>query len=211
MFHNIQFSPIQVLYPFFFKSKEKFCESGQIKHISKNEVINIKKINSFGIILEGIFELAQKLSGENIYLSSGTFFGDVPFTDSRYIGSIKAVVNSRIILFNPDEIYRVLLSSYKGLRGYIRNLKRNGFEVINYGRDFLRTGSKVITVFSNNHKSGNSIITSLLATFLSESGKTIILDASYGNPSSGILSTGKGSIFNIFEKEFKLMKNRIEI
>ncbi|MBN2040034.1 MAG: hypothetical protein JW864_08345 [Spirochaetes bacterium] len=175
---------------------QKLKNISDIKRVSKKEIINTKKIKSFGIILDGLFELGQKLSGENIYLFPGSFFGDIPFTDSRYVGLIKAVVNSQIMLFNPDELYKVFLSSYKGLRGYIRNIKRNGFEVVNYGRDFLKTNSKIITVFSNSHRAGNSIVSSLLGIFLSESGKTIILDASYGS-----LSPDGGSVFNVFDKK----------
>lgn len=163
----------------------------QIKSVSKDEKIDIKKIKAFGVVLDGVFEISQKIKGDIFYLAPGSFFGIIPFTTPVYTGTIKAVKKSTILLINPEEITRLLLSSFKGLRGCIRNLRRNGLELSNSGYDFLKQKSKIITVFSANNNSGNTIFSALLGMLLSEYGSTIVLDASYN---------GK-SIFNLFEKD----------
>ena len=163
----------------------------QIKSVSKDEKIDIKKIKAFGVVLDGVFEISQKIKGDIFFLTTGSFFGIIPFTTPVYTGTIKAVKKSTILLINPEEITRLLLSSFKGLRGCIRNIRKNGFELSNKGYDFLKQKSKIITVFSANNNSGNTIFSAMLGMLLSEYGSTVILDASYNG----------NSIFKLFEKD----------
>ncbi|MBN2403381.1 MAG: hypothetical protein JXN64_13430 [Spirochaetes bacterium] len=170
---------------------QTLCESAEIKPVSKNEKIDIKKIHSFGAVVEGIFELGQRIRGDRLYLAPGSFFGEIPFAVSHHAGTIKAVKDSLVMMINPEKMYKSLLSSYKGFKGYIRNIKGNGFDIIDSGNDFLKRGSRVITVFGRHYNSGGTMLASLLGLNLSGHGSVIILDAS---------SEGN-SIFNFFQKE----------
>ncbi len=170
---------------------QTLCAIAKTKSVAKNEKIDIKKIDSFGVVVDGIFELGQRIRGDKLYLAPGSFFGEIPFAVSHHAGIIKAVKDSVIILINPEEMYKALLSSYKGLKGYLRNIKGNGFDIIDSGNDFLKQKSKVITVFGQFHNSGNSMLASLFGLILSGRDSVVILDASYGG----------NSIFNIFQKE----------
>jgi hypothetical protein len=170
---------------------QALCAIVQTKSVPKNEKIDIKKIKSFGMVAEGVFELGQRVRGDKLYLAPGSFFGEIPFAVSHHAGIIKAVKDSVIILINPAEMYKTLLGSYKGLKGYIKNIKDNGFDIIDSGNECFKRKSKVITVYSQYYNSGNSILGTLLGLILSARDSVIILDASYGG----------NSIFNIFQKD----------
>ncbi|MFH0975562.1 MAG: hypothetical protein V1874_07230 [Spirochaetota bacterium] len=170
---------------------QKLSGIAEVKYVQKNERIDIKKIKSFGTVLDGMFELGPLVKGEIAYLAPGSFFGEIPFALSHHTGSIKAARDSAIALINPAEMYKLFLTSFKGMRGYIRNIKTNGFDVTDAGNDFLNRGSKVITVLSQHHNSGNSLFAAALGIILSAQAPSVILDASYNG----------NSVFNIFEKD----------
>jgi hypothetical protein len=170
---------------------QALCAIAEIKKVPKNEKIDIKKLNSFGVVTEGIFELGQRARGDKLYLAPGSFFGAIPFAVSHHAGIIKALKDSVIMVMNPEKISKALLSSYKGLKGYIRNIKSNGFSVIDSGGEFLKRKSKVITVFGQYNNSGNSLLTTTLGLILSDLDSVVILDASFSG----------NSIFNIFQKD----------
>ena len=163
----------------------------EVKAFPKNSKIDIKKIHAFGVILDGIFEMGQRIRGDRLYLAPGSFFGNIPFAVSHHAGTIKAVKDSSILLIKPQDMYRAMLSSFKALKGYIRNLKGNGFDTIDSAKDFLAQGSKVITIFGQNFNSGTSLLSAMMGLLLSEKDSVVILDA----------SDGSGSVFNIFQKD----------
>jgi hypothetical protein len=163
----------------------------EIKRIPRNEKIDIKNINSFGVVAEGLFELGQRTRGDKLYLAPGSFFGEIPFAVGSHAGILKTLKDSAIIFIKPDDIYKSLLKSYKGLKGCLRNIKGSGFSLISTGNDILKQKSKVITIFGLYQNSGNSMFTALMSLNLSASARVVILDASYSG----------NSIFNIFEKE----------
>ncbi len=162
----------------------------EIKKIPKNEKIDIKKISSLGVVAEGIFELGQRTRGDRLYLAPGSFFGEIPFASGFHAGILKALKDSLIIFIKQDDLYKTLLTSYKGLKGYLRNIKDSGFELIKPGNEFIKQKSKVITVFGLYPDSGNSVITALQGMILSAVDSVVILDASYSG----------NSVFNIFQK-----------
>ncbi len=170
---------------------QSLCASAGTKRIIKGEKIDLRKNHLFGIIIDGMFETGQRVRGDGFYLLPGSFFGEAPFTISKQAGIISAVVNSTVALLAPGDIYRALLLSFKGLKGYIKNIKRNGFEIAGTGNDFLKCGSKVIAFFSPYHNAGNSTLAAMAGLLFSRYGNTIILDASHSG----------NSIFNMFGKD----------
>ncbi len=164
---------------------------GKIESITKGKKLELKNLNSFAIVISGMFEFESPVKRDVIYLTPGAFFGEKPFTGKKRKGFVRAVTDSEILLFDVAELYNFFLSSYKGLKGYIKNINKMGFEITEPAKEHFGNGSKIITVYSSDKDSGNSIFSAFLGLSISEHGKTIILDAS---------SHGT-SIFNIFERD----------
>lgn len=163
---------------------------GKIEIIKKNKKIDQKKTNSLHIVLNGIFIVEGSSKNNIAYISTGSFFGIIPFTIRRIKGFVKALTDSTLIIFDIEEVYKFYLNSYKGLRGYIKTIDRMGFEISETGKIGFTDNSKIITVYSPYKNSGKSIFSSLLGLSLSPYGNTAILD----------MSINGNSIFSIFEK-----------
>lgn len=163
--------------------------AGKYELIAKGKKIDLKKVKSFGIVISGMFDISRT-NGDYFYLAPGSFFGDIPFINNRHQGVLRAVSDSEIIRIDPADIYRLLLSSFRGMRGFIKNLRKMGMEISEMGKE-TGSGTRIITVYSRSRDSGKSIFSSILGLVLSGHGDTLLLDASYdGN-----------SLFSIFEKE----------
>ncbi|MCP4130716.1 MAG: hypothetical protein GY754_07020 [bacterium] len=168
---------------------------GKLSAIKKGQIFDVKKGNSFNIIINGIFEIEAPGHTDIVYLAPGSFFGSIPFSDNKHSGTIKALMESTLMIFDEGDMYKFFLASYKGLRGYIKIIERMGFEISGVGKKYFGNNSKILSIYSPDKESGKSFFASLLALSLStETGgnnKTIVLDLSYqGN-----------SIFNFFEKK----------
>ncbi|MDY6969132.1 MAG: cyclic nucleotide-binding domain-containing protein [Spirochaetota bacterium] len=182
-------------FPFFlhFKNEEiAFIRKiGNVQVIKKGEKIDLHQIDYFAIVLDGLFEIVNRNKNDIVYLSPGSFFGEIPLTTTKRRGIIKAVYDSRLIKFDVENVYKFFISNYKGYKGYIRTLNRIGFTITDAAECHIRNNARIITVYSPYNDSGKSIFSSLLGMSLSRYGDTIIIDSSYkGN-----------SVFNIFEKE----------
>ncbi len=152
---------------------------------------DMKKINSFYVVVNGIFEIESMGKTDVVYLAPGSFFGTIPFVENRQTGKVRALVDSTIMIFSVEDLYRFFLMSYKCLRGYLKTIGRMGFEVSDIGKKYFGGAGRVITVYSPLPQSGKSFLASLLGASLKKSGRTVVLDLSFSG----------NSIFNFFEKK----------
>jgi predicted acylesterase/phospholipase RssA len=164
---------------------------GRLSVIRKGQTFDLKKISSFNVVVDGIFEIEALGRTDIVYLAPGSFFGNVPFTDNRLRGTIRAMVDSTLMLFPHDELYRFFLLSFKCLRGFIRTTQKMGFEMSGTASRFTGKTTSVIAVYSGERGAGTTLLSSALGLALGEKGKTIILDMSYGGD----------SVFTLFDRK----------
>lgn len=172
-------------------------EIGQLQKLGKSAMINrghlfdLKKVNSLNVVVDGIFEIESAGKTDVVYLASGSFFGAVPFTENRQSGKVRALVDSTLIIFSIEDLYRFFLMSYKCLRGYLKIVGRLGFEVSESGSRYFGSSTRIIMIYSSIPGSGKSFLASLCAASLKRSGKTVVLDMSFSG----------NSVFNFFGKK----------
>lgn len=162
---------------------DHFFNSGRLVTIRPGQLVDVKKTNSLNVVLEGIFEIETIGNRDVVYLSPGSFFGSIPFSEIRRKGSIKALTDSRLFIINEEELYRFFIIYSKGLRGYIKILNRIGFAVSEAGKQYFNSKFKLLTVFSGNSGSGKSFLASSLGLSLAKYDKTVVLDLSYSGKS----------------------------
>ncbi len=154
-----------------------------ISNVRQNQTFDLRKSSSLNVIIDGIFEIEAHGKKEIVYLSPGSFFGDLPFASRGHYGTIRAVVDSTIMMISEEELYRLFLTTRKGLRGYIRSIKKLGLEISDIGKRYFENQSRVITVYSPWRECGKTFFSALLGAAMSVKGKTIIFDLSYeGKP-----------------------------
>lgn len=166
-------------------------KAGRISSFKRSQAIDLKKSGTFNIILKGIFEVEAFGRKDVAYISPGSFFGTMPFTDHVQQGRIKAAVDSELLIFDEEELVKIFIVSWKGMRGYIRSLGKLGFDISPAGKKYFSGKSRVAAVYGDASRCGKSLLASLLGGALSRSGKTIILDLAH---------TGS-SLFDFFEKK----------
>ncbi len=166
--------------------------SGELDFLEKNgsrvligtgKSVDLKKTNSMCLILSGMFEIEAPGNTDIVYLSRGSFFGNIPFCNYRRRGVVKALVDSNVILLPEDILLKLFLSSYKSLRGYMRILNKTGLGLTESGKEYFNTRSAVIACVSTETGSGKTIAASALGLRLSGKRKTLILDMSYDGKS----------------------------
>ncbi|HPI15390.1 MAG TPA: hypothetical protein PL135_12335 [Spirochaetota bacterium] len=163
---------------------------GRLLNVKRGGFFDPGKDNTLGIVAAGLFEMEAPGRGEVVCMAPGSFFGDIPFTQNRHRGRVRALVDSSLFVIDVEKLYRFFLNSYKAMRGYLRAVGAMGFEPSSVGRKYGGKAARVITVFGPKNGAGKSILSSFLGLCCARDAKTIVLDASY---------TGD-SIFNIFEK-----------
>ncbi|TFH43844.1 MAG: cyclic nucleotide-binding domain-containing protein, partial [Chrysiogenales bacterium] len=164
---------------------------GRIASIKTGQQFDMKKVNSFNVVLSGSFEIESLGKTDVVYLAPGSFFGAVPFTDTRQAGKVRALVDSTLIMFGVEDMYRFFLMSYRCLRGYLKIIARMGLDVSEIGKDYFGGNTRIVTVYGPSPGSGKSFLASLLGAALRRSGKTLIMDLSFSGE----------SLFNHFEKK----------
>ncbi len=164
---------------------------GKPMTVRQGHQFDMKKINSFYVVVSGIFEIESMGKTDVVYLAPGSFFGTIPFAENRQTGRVRALVDSSVMIFSVEDLYRFFLMSYKCLRGYLKTIGRMGIEVSGIGKKYFGGSSSVITVYSRFPQSGVSFMASLLGASLKKSGRTVVLD----------LSSSGSSVFNFFEKK----------
>ncbi len=164
--------------------------AGRVVNVQRGKFFDPGKDNTLGLVIAGLFEMEAPGRGEVVCMAAGSFFGDIPFTQNRHRGRVRALVDSSLFVIEVESVYRFFLNSYKAMRGYLRAIGAMGFEQSSIGKKYGGKAARVITVFSQKDGAGKSILASFLGLCCARDAKTIVLDASY---------TGD-SIFNIFEK-----------
>ncbi|OHD63588.1 MAG: hypothetical protein A2176_06190 [Spirochaetes bacterium RBG_13_51_14] len=162
---------------------------GKLASVKKGHQFDLKKVNSLNVVVNGIFEIESMGKTDVVYCAPGSFFGAVPFTENRQTGKVRALVDSMLLLFSAEDLFRFFLMSYKCLRGYLKITGRMGFDVSEIGRKYFGGTTRIITIYSPFPQSGKSFLAALVGVSLKGGGKTIILDMSYAG----------NSVFNFFE------------
>ncbi len=152
---------------------------GRLVSIRRGQKLDLRKTSTFNIVVNGLFEIEALGREDIVYLAPGSFFGDMPFTVNRHRGSVKALVDSRLFMFDQDDMYRFFLASFKSMRGYLRIVGRMGFEVSEPGKVYSSGRSRVVTVYSPYGGSGKTLFSGILAHGCARRGRTIVLDMSY--------------------------------
>ncbi|MBP7582513.1 MAG: hypothetical protein KBA61_00665 [Spirochaetes bacterium] len=161
------------------RERDAISTQGRISRVKRGQTIDLKKISALNTILEGIFELEVFGKNEFIYLTPGSFFGDFPFSEIRNRGTLKAISDGLLLSFNTDDLYKFFFMNYKAFRGYMKALKNLGFEISQAGKQLFSSSRRIITVFSTEGGSGNTLFAASLAAALADSGNSILLDMSY--------------------------------
>lgn len=170
-------------------SLEKISE---IKSVLPGENIDVKSNRFLYIILDGILELQSGLGkGDSLFLTKGSFFGEIPFADNKPRGTIKVISHAKLLCIKIEDVYKIFLESYKGARGYIKTIDQLGLSISSAGKEYFENSTRVITVCGEQKKSGKTIFSSLISHALSKKGETILLDVSYSG----------NSLFNIFNEK----------
>jgi len=158
-------------------------KNGSMLSIQAGKSVDLKKIRAMSVVLSGMFEIEAPGNVDIVYLSRGSFFGVIPFCDYRRKGNIRALVDSRVMLIQEEVLFKLFLSSYKSLRGYMRILNKTGFEITSTGLEYLNTKTTVISCVSEKNGVGKTMTSALLGTAFSKDKKTILLDMSYDGKS----------------------------
>lgn len=166
-----------------------FFKSGRVVTVKSGQYAELKKTSSLNIVISGIFEVETIGNAEVVYFTSGSFFGSLPFVESRKRGNVRALLDSTIFVIHEEDIYRFFMKYHKALRGYIRMIGSMGFEMTETGRKYFDLKGRVISVFGMGQGSGKTILSATLGLALA-SAETVILDLSY---------TGK-SLFDVFQR-----------
>jgi len=158
--------------------------------INKGKRVDLSASPSLSIVKSGLFEIDTTTKKIMVYLSQGSFFGSIPFSDFSPKGTIKAVSDCEIIIIDDIKIKEFFLLHFRAFRGYIKALEKLNF--LAPDSYFKKGGSaNIISFYSSERASGTTIITSVVASALSKKGKTVVLDCSYSG----------NSLFSVFGKK----------
>jgi len=147
--------------------------------VKRAQTFNLKKNNSFNIIVSGIFEIETPGKSQVIYLSPGSFFGNIPLSLNKNTGIVRSVKESSLLVIPEQTFFKLFFSSYKAVRGFVNLVNRTGFPISKLGREYLDTQSKVITIFSNEAKIGKTFLSSLIASYISTEDTVLLIDSSF--------------------------------
>ena len=151
----------------------------ELVFLKKGKKLNLKKSKSLYVILNGVVQTENTLSSSAVYMSTGSYFGSIPFVENKQNTTISALIDSCFLSIPEEFIYKFFCFSFKAFRGYIKNLDRIGL-----GTSLLQGASsiantKIISIYSPAEKSGKSLLSAAMAYSLSKHGKTVLLDLSY--------------------------------
>ena len=118
--------------------------------------LDMRKTGTLCIVQSGMFEIESMGRTDVVYLSPGSFFGNLPFAESRQRGVVKAMVDSSVIVLDAEALYKFFLANHRAFRGYLRTLSRMQLEMTESGNAVIGGGARIITVFSPYRSSGKS-------------------------------------------------------
>ena len=125
----------------------RHCSDDEIGHlqkiarlasVKKGQKFDLKKTTSLNVVVYGLFEIETFAGSDVVHCAAGSFFGAIPLTGNRQRGTVRAMVDSSLLIMNEEDIYRFFLLSFKGLRGYQRAIRRAGFDISSAGEEFCR-------------------------------------------------------------------------
>ncbi|MBP7901312.1 MAG: hypothetical protein KA015_00700 [Spirochaetes bacterium] len=178
--------------PFFssliFEESLMLSEKSQVHYLSKGDALDLFGEKSVYFLDSGIMESVSTAGkGESNFFNPGSFFGALPFSDVTPRGELRALSDVKLISLSNEDCINLFSISHKAMRGYIKAMKLLKYPLVRPAEKFSSVSAKVIAVCGAS-KSGKTLIASALARVLSENGKTVILDLSYGG----------SSVFDIF-------------
>ena len=121
--------------------------AGRVVSVQRGKFFDPGKDNTLGLVIAGLFEMEAPGRGEVVCMAAGSFFGDIPFTQNRHRGRVRALVDSSLFVIEVESVYRFFLNSYKAMRGYLRAVGAMGFEQSSIGKKYGGKAARVITVF----------------------------------------------------------------
>lgn len=160
-----------------------FFSAGRTVTVRSGQIVDVKKTGSLNVVLNGIFEIESVGNRDVVYLSPGSFFGSMPFSEVKRKGNVKALVDSTLFIISEEDVLRFFVQSSKALRGYVKLLNRIGFEISDTGKEYFNSQMKLVTVFSSEKGAGKTFLSSVLGLSLSEYDRAVILDLSYSGKS----------------------------
>jgi MinD-like ATPase involved in chromosome partitioning or flagellar assembly len=140
---------------------------------------NLAKTGTFNVVISGLLEIESSGRTDIVYMAPGSFFGHIPFTLNRHRGNVKALTDSTLLVFKPEDIYRYFLSYFQAFRGYVSILEKLNFELPAGGQKRKAAGAKVICFYSIEEGAGKSTAASIFSAAASLKGRTVLLDLSY--------------------------------
>ncbi|TAL39120.1 MAG: hypothetical protein EPN93_03315 [Spirochaetes bacterium] len=163
---------------------------GRIIHLARGQKLDVRALATLNVVIRGMFEIEALGQNDIMYLAPGSFFGEIPFTAYKHRGSVKALVDSEVCVFEIDEVFRFFLTSFKAMRGYLKTLDRMGFGLSDAGRRYIGTTSRILCAYGRKEGLGTSLFASCLGSACAIRGRTIVLDMSYRGT----------SVFDYFER-----------
>ena len=151
----------------------------ELVFLKKGEKLNLKKSTNLYIILNGVVQTEASVSSGMVYMSTGSYFGTIPFLENKQNTIISALIDSCFLAVPEEAIYKFFWFSFKACRGYIKNLDRIELKPSLLQGASAISNTKIISVYSPIEKSGKSLLSTAIAHSLSKHGKTIVLDLSY--------------------------------
>ncbi len=149
--------------------------------IQKNKIFSCDDDKYFYIVKTGLLinlDNLDKKQGQ--YFPAYSFFGSLPFVESKNKIKLTAAVNSVVYRIEVSRILQVFIEDVKLYKAYLNFLKRNSIDLKSAYQSITQLKNRIISVSSSEKGAGKSLFTSLLAKNISASIKTLVIDLSYG-------------------------------
>ncbi|MBN1500223.1 MAG: hypothetical protein JW982_08710 [Spirochaetes bacterium] len=168
----LSFWPDDALLKILSSSEEIFIpESGIFNADSDKDIFVIK--NGFLVNLDNL----DKKQGS--YFITGSFFGALPFVESRNRMKLSAVENTVILRVDHSVLLQIFIEDVKLYKAYSNFLNRTSIDIKKGYQAFADLKNRIISVSSSEKCSGKSMVASMLGSCISSSHETLLLDLSY--------------------------------
>jgi CRP-like cAMP-binding protein len=176
MGHSFSFDTLPFFTHFSSGDRAAFLASSKECVYASGDLIDLRASHSLHIVVSGLFRPEGTLQrDESVLFGPGSLLGPLPFSDVTPRGTVKAVVASSVRVITLEDLYRILIGSYRTARGFIRVLSKSLVETSPIARDLAECRTRIVSVVGSKG-AGKTISAVSLARALSKEGKTIILD-----------------------------------
>ncbi|MGL4368377.1 MAG: hypothetical protein ACRCUT_01700, partial [Spirochaetota bacterium] len=149
----------------------------------RGERIDLRNSRKVFFVSSGLFRTESALNrGESVIFGAGSVLGNLPFSDEIPRGVLTAVTPATAFAVDCDDLTRVLVSSFRTARGYLRLLGKFSESMSAPAKAMADTRPRIVTV-TGSRKAGKTLSAILLASELSKKGNTILLDLSVSGTS----------------------------